>query len=368
MKKSVFILLIGIFVLVSVVGLVDARGAFGNLEDFFDIFINNIIDIIFPDIFEDIADILEDIFPAPGPECSSRADCLAAGNTDPPPYCEGDERVWPKVWCFNPGRSNAWCGIHNWGISRRACASTHFCREIDSNGDGVTDSLACAQGVAPGPQPDPPFPPGPPAPPIPQPPVPVPQPVACQSSADCSMPPGEYEANCEDRDRDGVNDELVRKKACCLSNTCNVCDTVNDCKYGCGWRADLNPPKTFCCTSNSPCNGPSCNNDGTCDPGEIPGVCADCPICEVPDGVCDREGGENFNNCPADCANALCCSDAECGPRIYECIGNEVKWTIPMCKNICTNDAFCSEGYAKTDCSKLGKICTVLDNGKTACR
>ncbi len=392
MKKDVFILLISIVVLVSVVGLVDAQGAFGNLEDFFDV-IGDFINVFLPILpFPPFVDPLLPLFPAielpqimfppfppfpllPPPACSSRADCLAIGNVDPAPYCDLNNRVYPKVWCFNPGRRDAWCGIHNWGANRRACASSHFCREIDLNGDGIIDSLACAEGVAPGPVPGPvpvpvpPLPPGPPGIPVPIPPVPPvpdPQPVACQTSADCSLPPGEFEVSCLDRDGDGINDELVRRRACCQQGSCSVCESFNNCRYGCDWREDLNPPRITCCTQSNPCGPTTCNNDGICNANEIPGICNDCPLCNG-DGVCDGDQGENFNNCPQDCANAICCSDAECGERTYECRGNEVVWTFPRCNEVCTDASFCSEGYAKTDCSFLGKTCVMGSDGKSRC-
>ncbi len=326
--------------------------------------------------------------------CNSRSDCIGDGFLDPDPYCDANFRVMPKVFCFNRGMKESYCGIHNAGMNRRRCNPGSFCNEIDINNDGLIDNVVCSRGVNCNDNgvceygedmekcvdcnpfdPKPPKPPGipgigPPFLPAPKPgPGPAPPDFSCKRSKDCSLPPTENEVSCEDRDGDGVDDELVRKRACCLgigsNKQCNVCDRVSNCRYGCGWREDMNPPKTFCCTRNNPCNEPGCDGDGICEDGEIPGICPDCPTCNH-DGVCDRERGENFNNCVADCALAICCSDAECGERKYECDGNAVVWRTPRCKNICANDAFCSESYAKIGCPS-GKTCKIGEDGKSGC-
>ena len=326
--------------------------------------------------------------------CNSRSDCIDGGFLDPAPYCDANFRVMPQVFCFRPRTKEAYCGIHNAGRNRRECNPGFFCNEIDIDNNGIIDNVVCSRGVNCNDNgvceygedmekcvdcnpfdPEPPKPPGIPDPgppflPAPEPgPGPIPPDFSCKRSRDCSLPPTENAVSCEDRDGDGVNDELVRKRACCLgigsNKQCNVCDRVSNCRYGCGWREDMNPPKTFCCTRNNPCNEPGCDGDGVCEDGEIPGICPDCPTCNH-DGVCDRERGENFNNCVADCALAICCSDAECGERKYECDGNAVVWRTPRCKNICTNDAFCSESYAKISCPS-GKTCKIGEDGKSGC-
>lgn len=338
------------------------------------------------------------------PICKNRNDCLAAGFIDPAPYCDGNFKVLPRVWCFNRGNVNAYCGVHNTGRNRRECQNekinlderlNRFCKEIDIDNDGVIDNAICAKGVncnnngvceygedkencidCHPTDPEPPKPPwippeGPPFPPAP--PGPGPPDISCKNPSDCSLPPGEEPINCEDRNGDGVADELVRKKPCCLgigsNKDCNVCDKVSYCNYGCGWREDMDPPRIFCCSKNSDCDKrdePGCDGDGICEDGEIPGICPDCPICNG-DGNCDRELGENFNNCVQDCALPKCCSNDECGERTYECEGDIVFWRTPRCKNICTNEAFCSESYIKSDCSKLGKFCEIGSDGKSRC-
>jgi hypothetical protein len=149
---------------------------------------------------------------------------------------------------------------------------------------------------------------------------------------------------------------------------CNVCDRISNCRYGCGWREDMNPPKIFCCPKNDPCNEPGCDGDGICEDGEIPGICSDCPICNH-DGVCDVGRGENAHNCIPDCiiGPIECCTNEDCGPKTYECGGNTVIWRFPQCKKMCTPDSECKEGYIKSDCSKLGKVCEIGSDGKSRC-
>ena len=333
-------------------------------------------------------------FPGGPNPCENNRDCKDIGFKDPAPYCDGNVRVIPKVFCFNRRTSEAFCGIHNVGINRRKCARNAFCRELDVNNDGIIESVTCVRGVncngngiceygegincidciiqvppqrppnIPGP--GPPFPHADPNPPQ------EPENLACNSNADCNLLPGDFKVSCQDRDGDGTKDELVRKRACCsgigANKICGICeDRVSNCRYGCGWRTDMNPPRTFCCTRNNPCGEPSCNNDGICGAMEVPGTCADCDICNT-DGVCDRERGENANNCE-DCQGEQidCCIDSDCGERKYECQGNTVVWTFPRCKKVCTPESECSEGFAKTDCSILGKICIIKDNGMSGC-
>ena len=321
-------------------------------------------------------------FPGGPNPCENNRDCKDIGFKDPAPYCDGNVRVIPKVFCFNRRTSEAFCGIHNVGINRRKCARNAFCRELDINDDGITDNVVCSRGDPPGPIPPvPPIPPIPPGPPFPgdpndpnAPPMPPPgADLSCKKSKDCSLPLGEFEVSCEDRDGDGVADELVRKSACCLgrgvNKNCNICeDRVSNCRYGCGWRTDMNPPRTFCCTRNNPCGEPICNNDGVCkiENGEIPGICGDCDICNT-DGVCDREMGENFNNCQLDCVNPVCCSDAECGGREYRCDGNIMVHIRNHCHNICTDSSSCHRHELKSDCTNYGGACIIKDNGMSGC-
>ena len=328
--------------------------------------------------------------------CNSRSDCIDDGFLDPAPYCDANFRVMPQVFCFRPRTKEAYCGIHNAGRNRRECNPGFFCNEIDIDNNGIIDNVVCSRGVNCNDNgvceygedmekcvdcnpfdPEPPKPPGIPDPgppflPAPGPgPGPIPPDFSCKRSRDCSLPPTENAVSCEDRDGDGVNDELVRKRACCLgigsNKQCNVCDRVSNCRYGCGWREDMNPPKTFCCTRNNPCNEPGCDGDNICEDGEIPGICADCPICNH-DGVCDVGRGENANNCVPDCIMepSECCSDAECGPKTYECQGNTVVWTFPRCKKVCTPESECSEGFAKISCPS-GKTCKIGEDGKSGC-
>jgi len=329
--------------------------------------------------------------------CSSRSDCIAGGFVDPAPYCDANFRVMPRVFCFNRGMKTAYCGIHNMGMNRRECNPGFFCNEIDIDNNGIIDNVVCSKGVNcndngiceygedmekcvdcnpfdPKPPKPPGIPdPGPPFLPAPGPgPGPAPPDFSCERSKDCSLPPTEDEVSCEDRDGDGVDDELVRKRACCLgigsNKQCNVCDRVSNCRYGCGWREDMNPPKIFCCPKNDPCNEPGCDGDGICEDGEIPGICSDCPICNH-DGVCDVGRGENAHNCIPDCiiGPIECCTNEDCGPKTYECGGNTVIWRFPQCKKMCTPDSECKEGYIKSDCSKLGKVCEIGSDGKSRC-
>ena len=337
-------------------------------------------------------------FPGGPNPCENNRDCKDIGFKDPAPYCDGNVRVIPKVFCFNRRTSEAFCGIHNVGINRRKCARNAFCRELDVNNDGIIESVTCVRGVncngngiceygegincidciiqvppqrppnIPGP--GPPFPHADPNPPQ------EPENLACNSNADCNLPDWEFEVSCEDRDGDGINDELVRKRACCsgigANKGCGICeDRIGNCRYGCGWRTDMNPPKTFCCTRDNPCGEPLCDNDGICDIGEVPGTCADCDICNI-DGVCDREMGENFNNCPGDCAldggkPPICCSDAECGGREYRCEGNIMVHIRNHCHNICTDGSSCHFHELKSDCTNYGGTCIIKNNGMSGC-
>ncbi|MBM4372398.1 MAG: hypothetical protein FJ098_12135, partial [Deltaproteobacteria bacterium] len=80
-----------------------------------------------------------------------------------------------------------------------------------------------------------------------------------------------------------------------------------------------------------------CGN-GTCDPGETCGGCADCSPC-CGDGSCDLLSGENGCTCPGDCNGALgsdnacgdgCCSAWDCGALCAaDC-------------NLCTGCGFCT--------------------------